>query len=201
MKLPLDIERELIRKLINGDKIAFSHLFSFYKSQVLYYCVHFVKDKEIAEDITQDIFLTVWEKKEDIRIEQSFSAFLYTIARNRIYDIFRSLSARSVLYEKLMEQAIDYVDDVEKSLEEKNIQELIAQALEQLSPRQREILRNCWQTKRQTGQKTLMKLLLVYGKLVRKSLHPHGRNGFPMSVRHFKLSAITRTGVGVTLSI
>lgn len=40
---------------------------------------------------------------------------------------------------KLMEQAIDYVDDVEKSLEEKNIQELIAQALEQLSPRQREI--------------------------------------------------------------
>ncbi len=38
-----------------------------------------------------------------------------------------------------MEQAIDYVDDVEKSLEEKNIQELIAQALEQLSPRQREI--------------------------------------------------------------
>ena len=35
----------------------------------------FVKDKEIAEDITQDIFLTVWEKKEDIRIEQSFSAF------------------------------------------------------------------------------------------------------------------------------
>lgn len=119
MKLPLDIERELIRKLINGDKIAFSHLFSFYKSQVLYYCVHFVKDKEIAEDITQDIFLTVWEKKEDIRIEQSFSAFLYTIARNRIYDIFRSLSARSVLYEKLMEQAIDYVDDVEKSLEEK----------------------------------------------------------------------------------
>ena len=119
MKLPLDIERELIRKLINGDKIAFSHLFSFYKSQVLYYCVHFVKDKEIAEDITQDIFLTVWEKKEDIRIEQSFSAFLYTIARNRIYDIFRSLSARSVLYEKLMEQAIDYVDDVEKSLEER----------------------------------------------------------------------------------
>ena len=44
-------------------------------------------------------------------------------------------------------------------------------------------------------------LLLVYGKLVKKSLHPHGRNGFPMSVRHFKLSAITRIGVGITLSI
>ena len=87
MKLPLDIERELIRKLINGDKIAFSHLFSFYKSQVLYYCVHFVKDKEIAEDITQDIFLTVWEKKEDIRIEQSFSAFLYTTLIPQHFDL------------------------------------------------------------------------------------------------------------------
>lgn len=124
---------------MKGDKIAFSHLFSFYKSQVFYYCVHFVKDKEVAEDITQDIFLTIWEKKEELRVEHSFSAFLYTIARNRIYDLFRSLSAQSVLYEKLMEQAIDYVDDVEKSLEEKNIQELIAQALEQLSSRQREI--------------------------------------------------------------
>lgn len=139
MKLPLDIEKELILKLMKGDKIAFSHLFSFYKSQVLYYCVHFVRDKEIAEDITQDIFLTIWEKKEELRVESSFSAFLYTIARNRIYDMFRSLSTRSVLYEKLMEQAIDYVDDVEKSLEEKNLRELIAQAMEQLSPRQCEI--------------------------------------------------------------
>lgn len=47
---------------MKGDKIAFSHLFSFYRSQVFYYCVHFVKDKEVAEDITQDIFLTIWEK-------------------------------------------------------------------------------------------------------------------------------------------
>ena len=128
MKLPLDIERELIRKLINGDKIAFSHLFSFYKSQVLYYCVHFVKDKEIAEDITQDIFFDRLGKEGKIfGLSSLFPLFFITIARNRIYDIFRSLSARSVLYEKLMEQAIDYVDDVEKSLEEKNIQELIAQ--------------------------------------------------------------------------
>lgn len=139
MQLAPDIEKSLILKLIKGDKIAFSHLFSFYKSQVFYYCVHFVKDKEIAEDITQDIFLTIWEKKEELRVETSFSAFLYTIAKNRIYDIFRSLSTQSILYEKLMEQAIDYVDDVEKSLEEKNIQELIARALEELSPRQREI--------------------------------------------------------------
>lgn len=139
MKIPPDLEKELILKLIKGDKIAFSHLFSFYKPQVLYYCVHFVKDKEVAEDITQDIFLTIWEKKEGLRAEHPFSAFLYAIARNRIYDIFRSLSAQSVLYKKLMEQAIDYEDDVEKKLEEKNIQELITQALGQLSPRQREI--------------------------------------------------------------
>lgn len=139
MKLPSDIEKELILKLSKGDKIAFSHLFSFYKPQVFYYCVHFIKDKEAAEDITQDIFLTIWEKREGLCVEHTFSAFLYTIARNRIYDIFRSLSAQSILYEKLMEQAIDYENDVEKSLEEKNIQELITQAVEQLSPRQREI--------------------------------------------------------------
>lgn len=139
MRIPPDLEKELVSKLIKGDKIAFSHLFSFYKPQVLYYCVHFVKDKEVAEDITQDIFLTIWEKKEGLRAEHPFSAFLYAIARNRIYDIFRSLSVQSVLYKKLIEQAIDYEDDVEKKLEEKNIQELITQALGQLSPRQREI--------------------------------------------------------------
>lgn len=139
MKLPLELEQKLIRQLIEGDTMAFSHLFSYYKSQVFYYCVHFVRDKEIAEDITQDIFLTIWEKRGVLNADGSFSAFLYTIARNRIYDIFRSLSAQSVLYERLMEQAIDSVSEVEQSLEEKNIQELIMQALEQLSPRQREI--------------------------------------------------------------
>lgn len=139
MNIPPDIEKKLILELIGGDKLAFSHLFSFYKSQVIYYCIHFVKDKGIAEDITQDIFLTIWEKKAELRVEASFSAFLYTIAKNRICDIFRSMSAQSILYEKLMEQAVDSVDDVERNLEEKDVQELIAQALDQLTPRQREI--------------------------------------------------------------
>lgn len=51
MKLFFDIEWELIWKFINGDKIVFSYFFFFYKFQVFYYCVYFVKDKEIVEDI------------------------------------------------------------------------------------------------------------------------------------------------------
>ena len=119
-------------------RLLFSHLFSFISPSPLLLCP-FYQDKEIAEDITQDIFLTVWERKKIFGLSSLFSAFLYTIAEIVFTIYFVLCLARSVLYEKLMEQAVDYVDDVEKSLEEKNIQELIAQALEQLSPRQREI--------------------------------------------------------------
>ena len=79
MKLPLDIERGINSETYKWRQDCFQPSFLFYKSQVLYYCVHFVKDKEIAEDITQDIFLTVWEKKEDIRIEQSFFRFFFIL--------------------------------------------------------------------------------------------------------------------------
>ncbi len=139
MKINPEFEKDLILKLNRGDPMAFSHLFSLYKNQVFYYCMRYVKEKEIAEDLTQDVFLTIWDKRKIIDPETPFSAFLYTITRNLIFDTFRSLEARSRLYRTLLAHAVDYTEEVEKKLEEKNIRELLQQALKGLTERQREV--------------------------------------------------------------
>lgn len=139
MNINADLEKDLIRKLNAGDEMAFSHLFSVYKNQVFYYCVRYVEEKEIAEDLTQDIFLIIWNKRESINADIPFSTFLYTVTRNLIYDTFRMLNTRSRIYRVLLKNAVDYTQEVEEALEEKNMQELLQQALDSLTKRQKEV--------------------------------------------------------------
>ena len=139
MDIDANLEKDLVKKLNKGDQKAFSYLFSLYKNQVFYYCVRYVENKEIAEDLTQDVFLAVWNKREVINADISFSAFLYTITRNLIYDTFRALNTRSRIYRILLEHAVDYTEEVERNLEEKNIRELLQKALKSLTERQKEV--------------------------------------------------------------
>ena len=141
MNINAEIEKNLVQRLNQGDEVAFSHLFSMYRGQLFYYCIGFLKEKTIAEDLTQEIFLTIWDKRESVDAEKSFSAFLYTIAKNQIYDTFRSLNARSRIYQALLEHAVDYTKEVEEKLEEKNMQELLQEALRTLTDRQQEVFR------------------------------------------------------------
>ena len=49
------------------------------------------------------------------------------------------------------------------------------------------ILRKCWERERERGEKSLMKVVVVYGKVVKKSVDGDGRNGSGMRVRELKL--------------
>jgi len=139
MTLNKDFENEQIKLLNGGNKIAFSYFFSKYRDQVYFYCLSFVKEAEIAEDITQDVFMNVWEKRELIDSGYPFSAFLYTIVRHHVLDTIRSAGIRLKVHQMLLSHAIDYVDGPEQQMNEKMIHEAVHDAIEQLTPRQKEV--------------------------------------------------------------
>ncbi|MBP1614847.1 MAG: polymerase [Bacteroidetes bacterium] len=136
-----ELEVELVNQLNQGSQTAFSHLFSLYRKQVFYYCLHFVKDTELAEDITQDIFMNIWEKRKSIKSEYPFLAFLYTVTRHRICDILRSANTQSLIYQSLLKKAVDYTEEVEQKIEEKEMQEALRNAMGKLTPRQKEVFK------------------------------------------------------------
>lgn len=132
-------ERDLLVRLIGGDEEAFCELYAHYKSHLLYFALKFVKSRDFAEDIFQDTFAVVWQSRCFINPDSSFSAYLYTIVRNRILNRMREMANEDRLKEHILTQAIDYSDNTRQTILGNELKNLVNTALQQLTPRQRQV--------------------------------------------------------------
>lgn len=75
-------DEQLIHEIISGDTTAFKTLMEKYQSQVFRTVMGFVHFKEDAEDITQEIFVKIYQSLTFFKGESEFSTWLYRIAVN-----------------------------------------------------------------------------------------------------------------------
>lgn len=75
-------DAQIVDKVLNGDVNAFEFLILKYQSQIFYTAMNIVKNKEYAEDISQDAFLKAYEKLETLQDKNHFFAWLKRIAVN-----------------------------------------------------------------------------------------------------------------------
>ncbi|WP_339786309.1 sigma-70 family RNA polymerase sigma factor [uncultured Imperialibacter sp.] len=73
---------QLVEAIKNGDKEAFEELYHNYFQRVYFFAFKICKSKEIAEEITQDTFITIWNKRNSLDITLSLEGFIYKIARD-----------------------------------------------------------------------------------------------------------------------
>ena len=132
-------ERSLILRLIEGDEDTFCELYATYKNRLIYFAMRFLKSREYAEDVFQDAFTVVWQSRRFINPDASFSSYLYTIMRNRILNQLRNTANEEKLKESILSQALDYTEDTKREVMLNDLKSLISHALQQLTPRQREI--------------------------------------------------------------
>ena len=132
-------ERSLILRLIGGDEDAFCELYATYKNRLIYFAMRFLKSREYAEDVFKDAFTVVWQSRRFINPDASFSSYLYTIMRNRILNQLRNAANEEKLKESILSQALDYTEDTKREVMLNDLKSLISHALQQLTPRQREI--------------------------------------------------------------
>lgn len=78
----MNVDGAYLSRLAEDDESAFHYLFNKYFPKLKYFIAHIVKSEEIAEELSQDVFVTVWEKRATIAQMASFSAYIYRIAKN-----------------------------------------------------------------------------------------------------------------------
>jgi len=133
----------LLLQLKQGHEPAFNALYLTY-SKALYKKINgIVKDEAIADELLQDLFLKVWEKRAYIKPECSFAAFLYTIANNLVYDYFRKISKDKRLHARLLINAVDYYMQTEENLIGKETSAIIQQAIDKLSDQRKRVFTLC----------------------------------------------------------
>jgi RNA polymerase sigma-70 factor (family 1) len=76
-------------RIKRGEKEAFRQLFEQYAPKISRFAMSFLKNKTDAEELLQDVFLKLWEKRENIDPEQNIKSYIFKIAINSIYDLVR----------------------------------------------------------------------------------------------------------------
>lgn len=164
----LSDERSLVLCLIEGDEDAFCELYAAYKNRLIYFAMRFLKSREYAEDIFQDAFAVVWQGRRFINPDASFSAYLYTIVRNRILNQLRDLSNQDKLREQILSQAVNYTNETKDEIIANDLRQFISRALQQLTPRQREIFQ--MSRERQMSHREIAEVLGISVNTVQESI-------------------------------
>lgn len=75
-------ETGLLLKIRQGDTKAFSCLYEQYEQPIYHFVLKYVRSSLLAEDITQEIFIKIWENRKRLDEVRTFKKYLFTIAKN-----------------------------------------------------------------------------------------------------------------------
>ena len=91
----------LLYRLKEGNKDAFNTIYWQYSPKVYNTILYLLNDSALAEDVVQELFLTIWEKRENIQPELNFEAYISTIARNLAYKAIEEAMQKNQMVEDL----------------------------------------------------------------------------------------------------
>jgi len=129
--------KSIINGLIKGEVKAFDEIFEIYNQRIYQFAKTILKNKEDAKDVVQEVFLRIWQNRNEINEYSTFKSYLFTIAYNIIVDHFRK-SLKDKKYKDFLEANINEVDSSqERHIEFSDLNKLYEQAVEQLPPRRK----------------------------------------------------------------
>ncbi len=127
-KLGSNNESDLVKKLSHGDFEAYELLFERYGSKLYRFVFSYLKSDVDSEDLVQEVFMKLWENKENLKSNKSFQSYLFTIAFNSIKQRF-NLKIRK---DKFKHDLIEWFSQEQPSLESRKDFEILLDKLDQL---------------------------------------------------------------------
>lgn len=133
------IQDILLAKVAAGDEGAFRELFDGHRDKLYAYMLRLSKERVIAEDIVQEVFLKIWINRDQLEDIRNFDAYLFTIARNHAFNLTRQITYRRELLGQIISgQSLSDIS-TEKEVDYKYLQSLLARELGKLPPQQRKV--------------------------------------------------------------
>jgi RNA polymerase sigma-70 factor (ECF subfamily) len=145
-------EQEFVRRIQAGDVTAFDVLFQQHWGKVFQQATRLVGNAAEAEEVVQDVFLTVYEKLHTFRGEAAFTTWLFRLTANAALSRLRRRKRRQeVAMEEYLPQfrpdghhllrpVVDWSANLEARLADAQVQQLLRQAIELLQPLDKAVL-------------------------------------------------------------
>ena len=117
------IDDETIGQLRGGSESAFKQIFSTLNHKLCFFARGFVKDPAEAEDIVQEAFIKLWDRKESFKDLTSLNAFLYLSIKNSCINYLKHIKVADK-YLSTLEEPVDHQLMVHKMIEAEVLTEI-----------------------------------------------------------------------------
>jgi RNA polymerase sigma-70 factor (ECF subfamily) len=132
-------DEKLFELFKQGDDNAYKLIYDRFTPLLYVHGYKFLRDHDEVKDVIQDLFMSIWNKRNEIQLSSSLSAYLCSAAKNRILDRIAYHNVRS-RYEESLQRFIDEAHWVtDQKVRENELRQLIEQEIKVLPAKMREV--------------------------------------------------------------
>ncbi len=147
-------DKKLVVRLQSGDEDAFDLLYRKYHVAIYRNIFKLLKHDENAQDILQDVFFCLWEKRNTIDAQKPIANWLFVISYNKSITFLKKASNTCLVFEEILLDISE--EDVNTQISEDNLT-LVEEAIKLLSPQKRKVFELC-KIKRKTYEEAAIEL-------------------------------------------
>jgi RNA polymerase sigma-70 factor (ECF subfamily) len=129
----------LLAKAKRGEQEAFGEIYNLYFKKIYQFIFYRVSAKEIAEDLTEDVFLKAFTKIASLKEDVTFAGWLYQIARNKVIDHYREKKIVVALDE--VENTLEYESNIIDVVNLEHQQKVLLKFMKELTSEQQVVLK------------------------------------------------------------
>jgi RNA polymerase sigma-70 factor (ECF subfamily) len=133
----LEDESQLVKGLSKDNLLAFNTLYKRYSGRLYRFALGYLKSEAEAEELVQEVFTRIWEKRADLNIKLSFKSYLFTIAFNIIRKHFRTKTYLFEYFKVKISEDIDIQTSQKTTYD--SLYQYITTLVDQLPERRKEI--------------------------------------------------------------
>lgn len=129
----------LIHLLKEDDQLAYTEIFERYSKILLNHAYKMLGNQDEAEDVVQEVFLSIWNKRSELLLTGTLSSYLYKATKNRILNL--------IAHEKVVSRYVDSISNfiendyvfADSAFREKELEKIIEKEIDLLPKKMREV--------------------------------------------------------------
>ncbi len=133
------IDSKWVEAIRLGEANSFENLFNLYCQQLINFARRYVFDKQIAENIVQDVFVNVWQSRTNLDPSKMIKAYLFTAVKNESLKQLRHRDVEKKNYDRVFE--VSSKSNPDKEMEGKELDYHVNQAVNELPEKCKEIFK------------------------------------------------------------
>ena len=118
---------------------GFKNLYEQHWEKVFAVCYHHTAQSELAKEMTQDIFLSIWSRKASLKIQKSLEGYLVRAAKLKVAEHFRNQATRTKHFQQATQDLPVAINTTEQDVAFTFLTEKVEELVNQLSPRCKEV--------------------------------------------------------------